>query len=336
MVKKTKLPYYELDGVCPNPRLDKVNEGIALCRTHAIDFILAVGGGSVIDTAKAIAAGVSYHGDVWDLFRTHTGPREAIRVGTVLTIAGSGSEMNGNAVITNGETGEKRSTSSPVLAPVFSILNPVFTFSVPPLLTAAGIADSMAHILEMYLSPLAGCPVQDCMSEALMRMCLEQGPMAVQMPDNYDIRAALMWTSTLALNGFVNKGKVSDWILHALEHELSGRYDSNHGTGLAILLPAYLRCLAGKPERRPAVVAYARNVLGIAATVSDMQIADTTARLTRDFFNDLGLPEHLASIGIDSSYFAEMAHGTLRTRNTVGHFPQLHVNDVLAILHQVQ
>ena len=330
-IQNTTIPFFELAGVQPNPRLSLVYKGIEICRKESIDFILAVGGGSVIDTAKAIAAGVLYDGDVWDFYIAHSGPPKALPIGTVLTLAATGSEMNGNSVITNEFTKEKCACSSPMLIPSFSILNPEYTFTVDPTNTAAGIADIMAHIFEYYLSPVPHAAVQDRLAEGLLKVCLTYGPIAYKRPKNYDARANIMWGSSLALNGLIGKGKISDWTCHAIEHELSGLYDIPHGIGLAILIPNYMKVFLSE-ETMPNFVACGINVFGIDKNESPHTIVDETIQKTRTFFNSLGLPATLNELNITDKYFATIVRNTLKRRGKVGHHRQLSKEDILNIL----
>lgn len=329
-VKNTTIKYHELSGIKPNPRLSFVNEAIQTCHEMNIDFILAVGGGSVIDSAKAIAAGVCSDIDIWEYFKHHKGPQKALPIGTVLTLAATGSEMNGNSVITNDKANEKRACGSPVLIPKFSILNPEFTFSVNAYHTAAGIADIMAHIFETYFTPIPFCEVQNRLSEALLKVCIEHGPICCSDPANYDSRANIMWASTLALNGMLGKGKMSDWVLHALEHELSGLYDISHGIGLAILIPHYMRVFLSD-QTLDNYVSYANNVWGISDS-SKYRLAEKAIKKTEEFFKSLDIPSTLSELGIIDKDFDFIARQTLKTRGKVGYYKQLSKEQLIQIL----
>jgi len=330
-VEKTKIHYWELPGVQPNPRLSLVREGITLCKEHAIDFILAVGGGSVIDSAKAIAAGACLDSDIWDNYASHTGPREALPIGTILTVAATGSEMNGNSVITNEENQEKRSCGSPVLIPKFSILNPEYTISVDPQNTAAGIVDIIAHILESYLSPIPNALVQDHIAAALMRVCLSEGPKVMVNPHDYTARANLMWASSLALNGLIGRGKLSDWTCHAIEHEISGLYDISHGVGLAILLPHYMRVLLND-ENRVQFRHMAQHVCDIDPDLSDA--AERAIDAISSLIHSFGLPQRLSECRIDAKQFELIASSAVKIRGTVRHYTQLSREQILNILER--
>lgn len=328
-VKKAGIDWVELSGVVPNPRVEKVYEGIKLCSDEECDFVLAVGGGSVIDTAKAIAAGVKCEGDVWDFFENHTGPKDALPIGTVLTVAATGSEMNGNTVITRFNSNDKRSTNSPVLIPVFSILNPEFTFTVNKFHTACGVADIMSHVFESYFAPIPHSAVQDYFCEGILKTCLDYGQLVIDEPENYDARANIMWASTMALNGVAKLGKISDFIGHAIEHELSGLYDISHGAGLAIIFPNLMKVLVNS-ETFPNFVSYAKNVWGL--TGDDKVIVSESIEKTRCFFNTLGLPSCLSEINIDSRDFACIADNAYKRRGKIGHYKQLSKADILRVL----
>ncbi len=330
-VKKAGVGYIEFSGVQPNPRVSSVREGIELCRKEDVDFILAVGGGSVIDAAKAIAAGVKYDGDVWDFFVTEAGPREALPVGSVLTVSATGSEMNPNSVITNEETRQKLALSAPVIRPVFSVLDPVYTFSVNAYHTAAGISDIMAHVFEYYLSPVPDTDVQDRLAEGLLKICVNYGPVACKDPDDYNARANIMWASTLALCGVVGRGRVTDWTCHAIEHEVSALTDVSHGAGLAILMPNFMKVVSGKygPGK---IAVYGRNVWGIEEAAGDETAAAEAIDKTRGFFDSLGLPSTLSEIGLSEKYFQNIKEGVLWDRGPVEHFPQLTPDDILKVL----
>jgi len=325
------VEWVELSGIEPNPRLVKVYEGIQIAKKQKVDLVLAVGGGSVIDCAKAIAVGSVSENDVWEYFTAHAGPREALPVGTVLTLAATGSEMNGNAVITNTETQEKLACGSPVMIPAFSILNPEYTFSVDAYNTAAGVVDIMAHIFETYFSPLPACEVQDRMAEALLSVCITYGKTVVADPRNYDARANIMWASTLALNGTVGKGKIGDWICHSIEHEISGLYDISHGVGLAIILPHLMRMQLSE-ETLVNFLSYGVNVWGLDPLRDPMTNAEAAIDKTAAFFKELGMPATLGDVGITSEHFERIATGAIKRRGTVGRYTQLNKDQILSIL----
>ena len=319
----------ELSGVQPNPRIDSVRKGVKLCREYQVDFVLAVGGGSSIDCAKMVAAGARYEGDAWDFFNRKARIKDAIPVGTVLTLAATGSEMNPFAVISNPESGEKLGTGSPSLIPRFSIMDPEYTYTVPADQTAAGTADIMSHIFEQYFSPTVGTYIQDRMAEAMLKTCIHYGPIAITEPDNYEARANLMWTGSLALNGLLSSGKITDWATHDIEHELSALYDITHGLGLAILTPYWMSHVLAE-QTTGKMAEYARNVWGVEGA-EDINVAREGIAKTAAFFKSLGLPGSLNEIGLEADRLEEIATQAT-SRGTLGAFKKLGYEDVLKIL----
>ena len=241
---------FELAGVEPNPRISTVRKGVEICKNEGVDFLLAVGGGSVIDCTKAIAAGAKYDGDAWDLVIKKAFAAEALPFGTVLTLAATGSEMNAGSVITNWETNEKYGWGSPVTFPKFSILDPVNTFSVPRNQTVYGIVDMMSHVLEHYFHLEENTDFQDRMCESLLITIMEAAPKLLEDLESYEHRATILYSGTMALNGILNMGYRGDWATHNIEHAVSAVYDIPHGGGLAILFPNWMKHnLNVKPER---------------------------------------------------------------------------------------
>lgn len=238
-LKEEKIFFTELGGVKPNPRSGLVYEGIELCREQKIDFVLAVGGGSVIDSSKAIAAGTVYDGDFWDFYCGKV-IEKALPVGTILTIAAAGSEGSGDSVITQEDGMYKRGASGEAIRPAFSILNPQLTTTLPPYQTACGITDIMAHLLERYLTNTEHVETTDRMIEGLLLAMIEEGPKVIDNPNDYEARANIMWAGMMAHNNSCGVGRSQDWNSHDIEHELSARYDCAHGAGLAVTFPAYL------------------------------------------------------------------------------------------------
>ncbi len=239
-LKNEGIPFVELGGVKPNPRSGLVYEGIDLCKKEKVDFLLAVGGGSVIDSSKAIAAGTVYDGDFWDFY---SGKRieKALPVGTILTIAAAGSEGSGDSVITKEEGMFKRGASGDAIRPRFSILNPELTQTLPPYQTAAGITDIMAHLHERYLTNSSEVEVTDRLIEGLLLTMVHEGPRVIEEPNNYEARANIMWAGTMAHTNAVGVGRTQDWNSHEIEHELSALYDCAHGAGLAVTMPAVFK-----------------------------------------------------------------------------------------------
>lgn len=240
-LQEVNLPFVELGGVVPNPRLDKVREGIDFCRQNDVDFILAVGAGSAIDSAKAIAVGVPNEQDIWEIWENDIEVDDILPVATVLTLPATGSEASGSSVITNEATKQKYGYGSDKMRPVFSIMNPELTFTLPPFQTACGIMDMIAHILERYFSPTQGVDLTDRMMEATLKSIIHYAQIVMQEPVNYEARANIMWAGTIAHNDILGVGRTQDWSSHAIEHELSALYDVAHGAGLAVVFPAFMR-----------------------------------------------------------------------------------------------
>ncbi len=300
------VEYFELNGIKPNPRLDSVNEGIAICRNNGVDFILAVGGGSVIDCCKAIAAGVPYNGDPWDFTIRKAEVKNPLPLGTVLTLSATGTEMNGNAVISRDDTQEKRALSHDSLRPKFSILDPTLTFSVSKWQTAAGTVDIMSHIFEQYFTPDKGTYLQDSIAEAILKTCVKYGPIAIENPEDYVARANLMWASSLALNGLTATGKLfGDWASHTIEHELSALYDLTHGVGLAIIFPAWMEYVLDE-QRTPKLAQMARNIFDVTDEDNIIAAKAGIGKL-KQFFTSLGMPLKLSEVDIPTDNFDKMA-----------------------------
>jgi len=329
-LERNSIRYIELNGVKPNPSISSVRKGVDLCRGNNIDFILAVGGGSVIDCSKTIAAGFYHDGDPWDLFLLGDSYiKKALPLGTVLTIAGTGSEMNGNAVITNEETTQKLAVHNDHLRPRFSILDPTYTFTVPKEHTAAGVVDIMSHVLEQYLSPTRDAFIQDRLSEAILKTCIHYGPVALRDPCNYEARANLMWASSLALNGLLSYGRATDWATHGIEHAVSALYDVTHGTGLAIITPYWMEYVLDD-ETRDVFVKYAQMVWGI-KDENQVEIARDGIEKTRFFFKELGMPSRLREVGVKKDKLGLLADITMRS-DSIGKLKRLSRDDVYRIL----
>ncbi|VAX22183.1 NADH-dependent butanol dehydrogenase A [hydrothermal vent metagenome] len=321
----------EKSGIAPNPEIDSVREGAKLCRKEKIDVILAIGGGSVIDAAKAIAAGAIYDGDPWDFFDKKGSVDKPLKIGAVLTLSATGSEANGNTVVTNPETEEKRATYHPGLYPSFSILDPTLTFSVPREQTAYGAVDILSHVFEQYFHNVANTPLQDGAAEAIMRTVIDCAPVAMEEPDNYNARAQLMWASTLALNGLLSSGITrGDWACHIMGHEFSAKYGLAHGASLSIMFPSWMKYVfKANPER---FAQFSKNVWGVdisSLSVEEAAIAGIGA--TKDFFhNTLGLGVSLSDHGIDGSRIEEMTDSATK-HAALGSFVPLSREDVVNI-----
>ena len=292
----SELPYVELSGIQANPRSGKVYEGIDLCRREGVDFVLALGGGSVIDTAKAIAVGVPYDGDFWDFFSTRT-PDTILPVGVVLTLSATGSEGSDSCVITlekgNLKWGNKKSD---LYRPKFAVMNPRFTCTLPAYQTACGAVDMLAHICERYFTNTPDVALTDRLAEALLKTILEAAPRAMAEPNDYAARADLMWAGMLAHNDTCGVGRRQDWASHQIEHELSAFYDCAHGAGLAVILPAWMEYVLPHDPMR-----FARFAVEVFGCEMDYAHPEHTARegIRRlvEFFRSLGMPTTFAEIG---------------------------------------
>lgn len=287
----------ELSGVQPNPIDTKVYEGLEQARAFRPDLLLAVGGGSVIDTAKAIAAGYDYDGDFWDFHCKRADITSALPIGVVLTIPAAGSEGSTSCVITQVSSKIKAGSHSDQLRPKFAVMNPELTFTLPAWQTASGITDMMAHILERYLSNSTGVEIGDRLAEGMLLAIMEVAPRVMANPEDYDARANIMWSGTVAHNGSCSLGRDEDWTSHAMEHEISAEYDATHGAGLAVMFPAFLRYAA---ERNPHKIAQlAHRVLGIADTGDQQADALAGVEALKTWFHDvLHMPVTFAELGI--------------------------------------
>ena len=294
-LKASAIPFVELGGVKPNPRSGLVYEGIELCRKEKVDFVLAVGGGSVIDSAKAIAAGVLYDGDFWDFYSGKM-IEKALPVGTVLTIAAAGSEGSPDSVITKEEGMFKRGTGSNAIRPKFSILNPALTQTLPPHQTAAGITDIMAHLYERYLTNTKEVEVTDRLIEALLLTMKHEGPRVIADPNNYEARANIMWAGMMAHNNSCGVGRSQDWNSHNIEHELSALYDCAHGAGLAVTMPAVFKYVM-----KHDVMRFAKVATRVWGCQMDFDHPEVTAlegiNAFQNFLVSLGMPKNFAELG---------------------------------------
>ncbi|WP_394141658.1 iron-containing alcohol dehydrogenase [Cytobacillus oceanisediminis] len=328
-LKELGAEVFELSGVEPNPRILTVRKGVDICKNEGIDFLLAVGGGSVIDCTKAIAAGAKYDGDAWDLVTKKAFASEALPFGTVLTLAATGSEMNAGSVITNWETNEKYGWGSPVTFPKFSILDPVNTFTVPRNQTVYGLVDMMSHVLEHYFHLEENTDFQDRMCESLLITIMETAPKLLEDLESYEHRATILYSGTMALNGILNMGYRGDWATHNIEHAVSAVYDIPHGGGLAILFPNWMKHnLKVKPERFKQLAVRVLNVNPAGKT--DEEAALEGIDKLREFWNSIGAPSRLADYDIDDSKLELMADKAT-VNGEFGNFVKLNHDDVMAI-----
>ena len=325
------MEVYELAGIEPNPRIESVRAGVKLCKEHNIDVILAVGGGSTIDAAKFMAAGSCVEHDPWEFFGANAKPIDnALPIVTILTLAATGSEMDTAGVISNLETGDKLGRLAPALLPKVSFLDPTLTYSVSKFQTACGAADIMSHIIEVYFNTQEDLFMLDCFMEGMLKTIVKFAPVALADPENYEARANLMWTSSWAINGFINGGKRKAWSCHPMEHELSAVYDITHGLGLAILTPRWMEyCLDESNVDK--YVQYGVNVFGIDSSLDKMDIARESIRLTAEFlFDTLGLQRTFTEVGIKREDFELMARKACRYGEIKG-FKTLTQADVVNI-----
>jgi hypothetical protein len=321
-LKAAGVAWVELPGVRPNPRLSLVHEGIRLCRKEKLDFILAVGGGSVIDSAKAIGIGVPYEGDVWDFYATRNLPvKQMLPLGVVLTIPAAGSEASNGSVITKDEGMVKRDAGGECMRPRFAIMNPELTVTLPPYQTACGAADIMAHVMERYFTPTTGVDFTDRLCEATLKTLVRNVPIALENPSDYEARAEIMWASTVAHNDLLGTGRVSDWASHLIEHELSGEYDVAHGAGLAVIFPAWMRHVMQHDVRR-----FAQFAARVWDVEYDFAAPERTARegirRMTAFFTSIGLPTTLKELGVTDDRADRMSKSAV-DRGLLGNFVKM-------------
>lgn len=328
---KAGLPFVELGGVKPNPRSGLVYEGIALCRKENVDFILAVGGGSVIDSAKAIAIGVPYTGDFWDFYSGKAAVKSSLPIGTVLTIAAAGSEGSAGSVITQEETNLKRTAGNECMRPKFSVLNPAFTCTLPAYQTACGITDIMAHVCERYFTNTRHVETTDRLCEAVLKAVIEEAPKVLANPNDYEARANILWAGMIAHNNLCGVGRTQDWNSHDIEHELSGLYDVAHGAGLSVIMPAWMQHVY--QHDIPRFAQFAVRVWGC-----DMHFDDPEATAKegiacfRAFLTAIGMPATFSDIGAKAEDIPILVKnlGVTEEKPRAG-FMQLAPHDVEAI-----
>ena len=324
-----QIPYIELGGVKPNPRSGLVYEGIDLCRKENVDFILAIGGGSTIDSAKAIALGVPYDGDFWDFYCTNMAVEQAIPVGTVLTIAAAGSEGSGDTVITNEENMLKWAAGGEALRPKFSVLNPEFTCTLPAYQTACGITDIMIHVCERYFTNTKDVEITDRLCEAVLKAMIEEAPKVMKNLTDYQARANIMWAGMVAHNNIVGVGREQDWASHDIEHELSALYDCAHGAGLAVIAPAWMKFVYKHDIDRFAQ--FAVRVWGCDMNFACPEITalEGISRF-ENFLRSIGMPTSFAELGAKEEDIPAMV-AQLCKRQRVGGFVKIGAKEAEAI-----
>ncbi|MBR2200129.1 MAG: iron-containing alcohol dehydrogenase, partial [Bacteroidales bacterium] len=334
LLKAEGVNFVTLGGVVPNPRLSKVHEGIELCRKEGVDFILAVGGGSVIDSGKAIAYGVGYDGDVWDFYTGKASATSFVPLGTVLTIPAAGSEMSDSSVITNEAINVKRGYNNDICRPKFAIMNPERSFTLPPYQTAAGVTDIMMHTMERYFSHDVDMTLSDNMAEGLMRTAKECVFAVLANPEDYRNRAQIMWAGSLAHNGLTGCGRIGDWATHQIGHELSALFDATHGAALAAIWPSWARYVMKEDVSR--FVRFAVNVMDVPNDYSDPEgTAIKGVEAIERFYHAIGMPINIPELigrQVTDDEIKEMARKCTRDYTmTMGKFKVLTADDIANI-----
>ncbi len=328
-LEKAGIEYVELGGVEPNPKLSLVKEGIELAKEENVDFILAVGGGSVIDSAKAISVGYFYDGDVWDYFTREAEITEALPIGVVLTIPAAGSESSNGAVVTRMDGMYKRDIGSELIRPQFAIMNPELTFTLPDYQTACGAVDIMSHIIERYFTNTENVEFTDRLSESTLKTIIKNVPQVLENNEDYAARAEVMWAGTIAHNDLLGTGREEDWSSHGMEHELSGIYDVAHGAGLAVVFPAWMNYVYQHDLER-----FAQFAVRVWDVDPDFKDLEWTARQgikkTKEFFKSIGMPVSLEELDIPAERLEEMAEKATEN-GAIGNFVKLDTEDVLNI-----
>lgn len=330
-IRDEGIELFELGGVQPNPHLSLVRKAIEIVREQKIDYLLAVGGGSAIDSTKATAVGAVYDGDVWDFYCGKAVPKKAMPVGVVLTIPAAGSEGSNSSVITNEDGWIKRGLGCDLTRPAFAIYNPELTYSLPAYQTAAGATDIMAHIMERYFTNEPDVDMTDRLCESVLKTIIRQAPVAVKEPDNYVARAEMMWASTVAHNDFLSCFRVGDWSSHQLSHELSGMYDATHGAALAVAFPAWMTYVYKHDVQR-----FCRFAVEVMGVEMDFFHPEETAlkgiAALRTFFKSIGMPTTLSELGVPEDKLDVLADKVKRGADgTTGQFVKLTRDDCLKI-----
>lgn len=330
VLTESNIPFVELGGVKPNPRDTLIYKGIEICRKEGIDFILSVGGGSCIDSSKAIALGVPYDGDFWDFYGTGKTVEKALPIGTILTIAAAGSEGSGASVVTKEDGWLKRDVSSDLLRPKFSILNPELTCSLPAFQTACGAADIMAHVFERYFTNTREVEITDRLCEAVLMTMIKETPRVIADPGNYEARANIMWAGTVAHNDIVGVGRSQDWNSHAIEHELSALYDCAHGAGLAVIMPAWMEFVY-----KHDIMRFAQAAVRIWGCEMNFINPELTAlegiQCFRSFLSYIGLPINFEELGAKEEDIPKLVDKLGIGNGRTGGFVQLSSNDIIEI-----
>ncbi len=330
-IKKEKIEIVELGGVEGNPKLDLVHKGITLCKENNIDFILAVGGGSVIDSAKAIGVGYYYDGDVWDFFENLETPKQMLPVGVVLTIPAAGSETSIGSVITNSKEKTKRVIAQEFMRPDFCILNPEINLTLSSYQTFCGISDMLSHVMERYFTRVKGVELTDRLCEAVMITVIDNAYKLLENPNNYDARAEILWSGTIAHNDIIGTGRDGDWASHGIEHEISALTDLAHGAGLSIIFPAWMKYVYKTDIKR--FVQFANRVFKVDINLENME--DTALKGIKSleqFYSDISLPTKFKEIDFNLKDIEIMAKKvTNNNTQTIGQFKELNMEDIIQI-----
>ncbi|MCD1597016.1 iron-containing alcohol dehydrogenase [Rheinheimera aquimaris] len=292
------IQYEEFSGVEPNPTLETLMQAVELVRSKQLNFILAVGGGSVIDGAKFIAAAANFDGEPWDILAKGAAFTSALPIGAVLTLPATGSESNGNSVVTNKATAQKRAFGSDLVQPVFAVLDPVYTYSLPVKQVGNGAVDAFVHVIEQYLTYPVNAPLQDRFAEGILQTLISEGPKALATPQDYDVRANVMWAATMALNGLIGKGVPQDWATHMIGHELTALFGLDHAQTLAIVLPALM--YAQREQKRQKLLQFGQRVFAINSGNAD-DVIDKTIKATQDFFEHMGVKTRLSDYNLGAA-----------------------------------
>jgi len=326
---ETSAKVVELGGVKPNPSLELVRKGIDLCRSQGVTGVLAVGGGSVIDSAKAIAIGTPYSGDVWDFYTERATVAAALPLGVILTLPAAGSEGSSSSVVTDVPNKSKFDCEHDLMRPVFSLMNPELTYTLSPFQTACGITDMISHVMERYFTHTEDVGLSDRLCEAVLRAIIDIAPRVLANPTDYAGRAELMWASTIAHIDIVGLGRVGDWSSHRIEHELSAQYDVAHGAGLAVIFPAWMKYVL--KENLEKSVQFALRVWNVEYTAGRKeQIALEGIRRHTEFYDSIGMPTNLRALGVTDNRYDVMAEKTMRS-GPFGEVKKLNKEDVVAI-----
>jgi len=301
--------FFEFPGIEPNPHYETCQNAIALIKEKQIDFLLAVGGGSVVDATKLIAAGAEFEGEPWDILEKHAPVTSAMPLGCVLTLPATGTESNGNSVVTKAATQEKLSFGSPLVYPQFAILDPTTTYSLPPRQISNGVVDAFVHIMEQYLTYPVNAKVQDRFAEGLLLTLIEEGPKVLAQPNDYQIRANVMWAATMALNGLIGVGVPQDWATHMIGHELTAMHGLDHAQTLAIVLPSVMN--QQREQKREKLIQYGKRVWNL-SNENDDKLIDAAIAATKNFFEQMGVPTSFKGYGLDGSSIPALVENVIR------------------------